>query len=244
MNTFAIWFRLFVANDFCRGMSNLTMFVSFAIPITWIFTFVPVCRAAANSGATGYWWQLGAIVAYSAVCVAAWAAVFFPCLTVRACADCDCCDFRPPKPPAPVPASEPVTRKPKSRKSKATAEPAPVAQVKPAEPTAHAESYPTEDCVCAVTGLYTLVLIGVAPIALLCTIPAIMIHTKSYGAAFGLSCAFAAIYAAAVFALYIAPWATWGTAIAVRWAVCGFWNHLMSTCHDAAASADGYAETV
>lgn len=243
MNTFAIWFRLFVTNACCRGLSNLTMFVSFAIPITWIFTFVPVCRVAAETGATGYWWQLGAIVAYSAVCFAAWAAVFFPCLTVRACADCDCCDFRPVKP-------EPAAPEPKSsRKSKVP----PTPEHTPVEPTLAPsivasndikKSCLNEDCMCGVTSLYSLMLIAAAPIALLCTIPAIMIHTKSYGAAFGLTCAFAAIYAAAVFALYIVPWATWGAAIAVNWAVCGFWNHLMSTCHDAAASANGYAETV
>lgn len=77
MNKFLLWFRLLVGNQLCVFMSASSMVISFAVPIIWVFTFIPVCRIL---NPVGYWATLGALACYSAICFVTWLCWFLSSL--------------------------------------------------------------------------------------------------------------------------------------------------------------------
>lgn len=247
---FWLWFRLLTGNCPCIGFSIVSAIASFVIPVTWVFSFIPVCRAAQLAGADGYWSQLGVIVAYSAICIVTWVCIFGTCcgtfllaieVPENGCGDhyISRADWIESQRPVVVVADPPPTYAPEyapcTMKGEAPREPAHVQTLELSPP----DTWTCFDHVVCTSFAYFVTAGIVFPFAFLAVIPVIILHTTSYGAAFGYGCAAVGIYVGGVALVYLAPWIAYGGGLVTYWAGSAL-NDYICGSYRAAFAPDGF----
>lgn len=261
---FWLWFRLLTGNRPCIGFSIVSAIASFVIPVTWVFSFIPVCRAAQIAGADGYGSQLGVIVAYSVICIVVWVCIFSTCCSTFLLAlevpGNGCCEDttrrdewiesqRPvvvtlvsdetsiDPPPTYTPDTNVGEYVPCTMKSEAPRE---IAHVQTLEERPwFPDPWTCSDVVFCTSLVYFIATGIVFPFAFLGIIPVIILHTTSYGAAFGYGCAAVGIYVGGVVLIYLAPWIAYGSGLVTYWAGSTL-NEYLCGSYRAAFAPDGF----
>lgn len=256
MNKLWLWFRLVVSNHCCMAISILAILLSFVVPIIWIFTFIPVCRAFDPSG---YWATLGILLAYTAVCACVWLTWCGGCTMLHCAGDIPGSTWNEGPESIELSWAECEARNAELRAgwlaslsdpSGAAPEGTPYGDYikkendRVATRAAKAKTKTkTNDYIAVAGSCYIIAAVVLFPLALLGIMPLILVHTSTYGAAFGLGCAFVGIYIGAAAGLIIVPMVGYWLTRKTWEAGVDLWEYLVGTYQVAATVSDGFAPT-